>query len=831
MSTTDATHVTASYHPAEVERKWQQRWEEQGTNRFSAQELRSAERPFYNLMMFPYPSAEGLHVGNIYAFTGADIFGRFKRLQGYQVFEPIGFDAFGIHSENYALKQGINPMELIPRNVERFTKQLRRGGLMYDWSHTVDTTRPEYYKWTQWIFLQLYKAGLAEKKEAPVNWCPSCQTVLANEQVIGGLCERCDTPVEMRFLSQWFFKITKYAARLLENLKTLDWSDTTRKAQENWIGRSEGAELQFPIARRKVADDRHAPAQLNDEKPVIRVFTTRPDTVFGATYMVLAPEHPLVDQLATDEQRAAVDEYRRQASAQDLVTRKKTDKTKTGVWTGGYAVNPATRQEVPVWIADYVLMEYGTGAIMAVPGHDERDFEFARQFGLPIVRVVAAEGEDGETPLDEAYTGPGRLVNSGDFDGMDAAEGKRAVTERLAGMGLGEQRINYRLHDWTISRQRYWGPPIPILYCDACGIVPVPEDQLPVELPFIQDYKPDASGISPLARHEEWYRTTCPGCGGQARRETDVSDTFLDSAWYFLRYPSTDHDAVPFDPQLTQKWLPVDSYIGGNEHAVLHLLYARFVTMALHDMGHVHFEEPFTRFRAHGLIVKEGAKMSKSRGNVVVPDLYIENWGADTFRTYLMFLGPYQEGGDFRDSGISGPYNFLTRLWDSVLSAEERPIDPAVEQKLHAAIKKVTEDLEALSYNTAIAAMMEYLNVVRAGGRTPERAAVEPLVTLVAPFAPHLAEEMWERLGREGSIFDGGHWPSFDAAKAVADTVEFVVQVNGKVRARMEMARGITESDARDAALADEHVQRWIEGKQVRKTIFVPDRLLNLVVG
>src|SRR5688572_16053891 len=457
MSTTDATHVTASYHPAEVERKWQQRWEEQGINQWTAQELRSAEKPFYNLMMFPYPSAEGLHVGNIYAFTGADIYGRFKRLQGYGVFQPIGFDAFGIHSENFALKQGINPMELIPRNVERFTKQLRRGGLMYDWSHTVDTTRPEYYKWTQWIFLQLYKAGLAEKKEAPVNWCPSCNTVLANEQVVGGLCERCDTPVEMRFLSQWFFKITQFAGRLLENLKTLDWSDTTRKAQENWIGRSEGAELQFPIARPRVAEDRHAPAGIQAEKPVIRVFTTRPDTVFGATYMVLAPEHPLVEQLTTDGQRAAVDEYRRQASAQDLVTRKKTDKTKTGVWTGGYAVNPATRQEVPVWIADYVLMEYGTGAIMAVPGHDERDFEFARQFGLPIVRVVAGEGEDADTALAEAYTGPGRLVNSGRFDGMEVAESKGAVTEWLAGMGLGEQRINYRLHDWTISRQRYWG--------------------------------------------------------------------------------------------------------------------------------------------------------------------------------------------------------------------------------------------------------------------------------------------------------------------------------------------------------------------------------------
>jgi leucyl-tRNA synthetase len=831
MSTTDATHVTASYHPAEVERKWQQRWDEQGTNAWTAERLRSADKPFYNLMMFPYPSAEGLHVGNIYAFTGADIFGRFKRLQGHQVFEPIGFDAFGIHSENFALKQGINPMELIPRNVERFTKQLRRVGLMYDWDHTVDTTRPEYYRWTQWIFLQLYKAGLAEKKEAPVNWCPSCNTVLANEQVIGGLCERCDTPVEMRFLSQWFFKITNYAGRLLENLKTLDWSDTTRKAQENWIGRSEGAELQFPIARPKVADDRHASVEIQAEKPVIRVFTTRPDTVFGATYMVLAPEHPLVEQVTTEAQRAAVDEYRRQASAQDLVTRKKTDKTKTGVWTGGYAVNPATKQEIPVWIADYVLMEYGTGAIMAVPGHDERDFEFARQFDLPIVRVVAGEGDDGDTPLDQAYTGPGRLVNSGQFDGMEVVEGKRAATGWLAEMGLGEQRINYRLHDWTISRQRYWGPPIPILYCDACGIVPVPEDQLPVELPFINDYKPDASGISPLARHEEWYRTTCPSCGGEARRETDVSDTFLDSAWYFLRYPSTDHDAVPFDPQITKRWLPVDSYIGGNEHAVLHLLYARFVTMALKDMGHIHFEEPFTRFRAHGLIVKEGSKMSKSRGNVVVPDAYIADWGADTFRMYLMFLGPYQEGGDFRDSGLTGPYNFLTRLWDSVLTSVDRPLDAAVEQKMHATIKKVTEDLEALSYNTAVAAMMEYLNVVRAGGRTPERAAVEPLVTLVAPFAPHMAEELWERLGRGGSVFDEARWPSFDAGKAVADTVEFVVQVNGKVRARMQMARGIPEAEARDAALADEHVQRWIEGKQVRKTIFVPDRLLNLVVG
>ena len=826
-------HVTRSYNPAEIERKWQARWEERGTNTWTEEQLRSAERPFYNLMMFPYPSAEGLHVGNIYAFTGADIYGRFKRLQGFSVFEPIGFDAFGIHSENFALKQGIHPTELIPRNVERFTRQLKRVGFMYDWNHTVDTTHRDYYRWTQWIFLQLYKAGLAVKKEAPVNWCPSCNTVLANEQVVGGECERCGTPVEMRFLSQWFFKITDYTKRLLDNLQWIDWSETTRKAQENWIGKSEGAEIAFPIARRKVADDRHEPASVEPERPVIRVFTTRPDTIFGATYMVLAPEHPLVERITTPERREAVEEYRRQVSAQDLVTRKKTDKTKTGVDTGGRAVNPATGQEIPVWIADYVLMEYGTGAIMAVPGHDERDFEFATQFGLPIVRVVAGPGEDADTPLEAAYTDneAGRLVNSGEFDGLSVPEGKRRIVERLAAQGLGEGRVNYRLHDWTISRQRYWGPPIPILYCDACGTVPVPEDQLPVELPFIEDFKPDASGISPLARHEEWYVTDCPSCGGKARRETDVSDTFLDSSWYFLRYPSAGNQQLPFDPGITRHWLPVNSYIGGNEHAVLHLLYARFITMALKDMGHVDFEEPFTRFRAHGLIVKEGSKMSKSRGNVVVPDDYIAEWGADTFRMYLMFLGPYQEGGDFRDAGISGPYNFLTRLWDAVLSSQERAIDPEVEQKLHATIKKVTEDLEALSYNTAVAAMMEYLNVARAGGRTPERAAVEPLVPLVAPFAPHVAEELWERLGNSGSVFDGGRWPSYDPAKTVADTVEFVVQVNGKLRARMPMRRGITEADAREAALADENVQKFIDGKEVRKMVFVPDRLVNLVVG
>ena len=834
-----------TYDPAAIEEKWQRRWEERGTNSYTDEELRSAERPFYNLMMFPYPSAEGLHVGNIYAFTGADVYGRYRRLLGDQVFEPIGFDAFGIHSENFALKIGTHPMDLIPRNIANFTRQLRRTGAMYDWNHTVDTTSPEYYRWTQWLFLQLYKAGLAEKKMAPVNWCPGCHTVLANEQVIAGECERCSSTVEQRFLSQWFFKITKYAGRLLDNLSWIDWSETTKKAQENWIGKSEGAEIDFPLARPRVAPDRHAPAQLHAEKPVLKVFTTRPDTIYGATFMVIAPEHPLVDTLTTPEQRPLVEEYRARVTAMDLVARKKTDKEKTGVFTGGYCINPATGQEIPVWIADYVLMEYGTGAIMAVPGHDQRDFEFAQKFALPIRRVIAGEGDHEGTPLHEAYTGEGTLVNSDRFNGMRWDEAKRAITSWLEEQGLARTRVNYRLHDWCISRQRYWGPPIPIIYCDDCGTVPVPESDLPVLLPFVENYKPDESGVSPLARVEEWYRVPCPNCGKTARRETDVSDTFLDSAWYFLRYPSAQIESAPFDPELTKKWLPVDMYIGGEEHAVLHLLYSRFITMVLHDLGHIDFEEPFKTFRKHGLIIKEGAKMSKSRGNVVVPDDYIARYGADAFRTYLMFLGPYQEGGDFRDLGLQGPYGFLNRIWDTVVPVEElgdAPIEGALEQKLHATIQKVTEDIAALRYNTAIAALMEYLNAVREGGRTANRAEVEPLIPLIAPFAPHLAEELWERLGYQTSIFepapelgypraDRGNWPAFDPAKTAVDVVEFVVQVNGKVRARIPMRRGITEDDARSAALADENVQRFVDGKAIRKVVFVPDRLLNLVVG
>ncbi|HVN83721.1 MAG TPA: leucine--tRNA ligase [Candidatus Binatia bacterium] len=800
------------YDPATVEAKWQQRWEERGTHRV---DLHAAQRPFYMLMMFPYPSAEGLHVGHAFAFPGADIFGRFRRLQGYDVFEPMGYDAFGIHSENYALKVGVNPARLIPKTIGNFGRQLRRLGLMLNWDQAVDTTSPDYYRWTQWIFLQLYKHGLAVRKKAPVNWCPACQTVLANEQVIDGYCERHgDTLVEQRYLEQWFFTITKYAQRLLDHLDWIDWSETTKTAQRNWIGRSEGAEIDFPLA--------------DDGSRTIRVFTTRPDTLFGATYMVLAPEHTLVPLITAPAQRAAVDAYRERVARMDLISRRAV-KEKTGVFTGAYAINPVNQQRIPIWIADYVLAEYGTGAIMAVPAHDERDFEFARAFDLPIRRVIAAEGAEPDTPLEHAYDGSGRLVNSGDFDGMDAERGKRAITDWLAARGCGAARVEYRLHDWCVSRQRYWGPPIPMIYCDACGIVPVPEADLPVRLPEIEDFRPDASGVAPLARVESFYRVPCPQCGKPARRETDVSDTFLDSAWYFLRYPSAQRAEVAFDPELTKRWLPVDMYIGGNEHAVLHLLYSRFLTMALHDLGLLPFDEPFKKFRAHGLIIKDGAKMSKSRGNVVTPDLYIEQHGADVFRLYMMFLGPYQDGGDFRDEGIAGVRRFLEGVWKAIHDRDpERTLPDALRRAAHKTIRKVGDDLEGLRYNTAIAALMSLLNEVRRQGPA-DRWLSEAMVLMLAPFAPHIAEELWEILGHRESIF-ASRWPAYDEALTRDQVIELAVQVNGKVRGRIHVAADEAEDAVIARALADAAVQSAIAGKPIKRRVVVPGRLVSLVV-
>ena len=801
------------YDQHQIEAKWQKRWEETGLYEV---DLKAVQRPFYNLMMFPYPSAEGLHVGNVFAFTGSDIYGRFKRMQGYDVFEPMGFDAFGMHSENYAIQVGRHPMELVPHNTANFRRQLRQIGAMFDWRYEVDTTSREYYRWTQWIFVQMYKAGLAYRKTAPVNWCPSCKTVLADEQVEGGACERCKTEVTQREMNQWFFRITAYAKRLLDNLKWIDWSEITRHVQEVWIGESHGAEIDFPIA---------------DTEEKMRVFTTRPDTIFGATYMVLAPEHPLVERVTASERKSEVEAYAEEAQRKDTIARTSLDTEKTGVFTGGYAINPATDERIPIWIADYVLMGYGTGAIMAVPGHDERDFEFARKFDLPIVEVISPDGDEHE--LEEAYVEEGIMIRSSQFDGMPSREAMDGITEWLAEKGLAKKAVNYRLHDWCISRQRYWGPPIPILYCDRCGTLPVPEEDLPVLLPETSDYLPDDTGKSPLARIESFVHTTCPKCGGPARRETDVSDNFLDSAWYFLRYPSVHRDDRIFEEHLTKKWLPVDMYIGGHEHAVLHLMYTRFITMVLKDLGYIEFEEPFKKFRAHGLIIKDGSKMSKSRGNVVNPDEYIETYGADVLRMYLHFLGPFDEGGDFSDKAILGISRFLGRVQMQVLNRPERSGSGISLGPMHQAIKAITEDVESLKFNTAIARLMETTNWM-----TEHKAhftaaqwdeVIRNLVLLLAPFAPFSSEELWERLSGPYSVHDQA-WPEWDESLLAVEAFTLVIQINGKLRDTVEAPVDLSEEEAEKLALSREKIQRLTDGKQIVKTIYVPKRLINLVV-
>ncbi len=810
-----ATAARDRYTPQESEPKWQARWQETALYRTDLT-LADGKPKFYNLMEFPYPSAEGLHVGHTFTFGGADTSGRFQRMRGHTVFEPMGFDAFGIHSENYALKQNINPMQLTARTTARYRyEQLGRIGAMFDWDHSVDTSQPGYYKWTQWIFLQLFKAGLAIRKEAPVNWCPTDLTVLANEQVIDGLCERCGTPVIQRELTQWFFAITRYGDRLLNNLAGLDWPDESKVRQANWIGRSEGAQLTFAV-------DGHAGA-------TIPVFTTRPDTVFGATYVVLAPEHKLVAQITTDEQRQAVERYVERARAATEIERTDAGREKTGAFTGAYATNPATGARVPIWVADYVLVQYGTGAIMAVPGHDERDYAFARAFDLPIVEVVASA----EGIAEAAYTGPGTLINSGQFDGLGTDEGKAAVTAWLAERGLGEPRVTYKLRDWLISRQRYWGPPIPIIYCDKCGTVPVPEADLPVTLPEIDDFHPTGTGKSPLASVESFVNTTCPTCGGPATRETDVSDTFLDSAWYFLRYTSTDFDDRPFDQGRIRAWLPVDMYFGGKEHVVMHHLYARFITMVLHDLGHLPFEEPFKRLRLHGFVTKDGAKMSKSRGNVVNPDDYIQRVGSDAFRTYLLFMGPFDQDNDFSDQNLVGVTRFLDRVWRLTVDPAPAPGAGADMRPLHRYVKRVTDELDRYQFHTAIAALMEYSNWVGAGREVftaAQRAeALRTLNLLLAPLAPFLAEELWERQGGGYSVHQQA-WPTYDPAQLAEETVMLIVQVNGKLRDRIAAPADLTEEAARALAAASAKVAPFIDGKEPKKVIYVPGKLLNVVV-
>ena len=799
------------YDHQQVEDKWRQRWHE--TQAFST-DLHRARDPYYNLMMFPYPSATGLHVGNLFASVGSDIHGRYMCARGRDVFEPFGFDAFGMHSENYAIRTGRHPRDQVPESIGRFREQMQRMGTRVDWGREVDTTDPSYYRWTQWIFLKLHAAGLMYQKEAPVNWCPDCRTVLADEQAAGGHCERCDSEVTQRPMVQWFARITEYAERLLNNLEWVDWSDVTRKAQQQWIGRREGAEVLFEV---EGMEDR------------ISTFTTRPDTLWGVTFLALAPENPLVECLCTEEMRPAVEAYVGAVPPPGSSERRENRGEPTGVFSGKWATHPATGQQVPVWVADYVLTDYGTGAVMGVPAHDHRDLAFARAFELPIKGVIEPEGDEG--PPDAAYVGPGTVVDGGPFTGMESRGAAAKVGEWLKERGNGGPVVRYRLRDWCISRQRYWGPPIPIVHCEACGAVPVPPEELPVLLPDIEEFKPDGSGESPLARSEAFVRCPCPRCDRPARRETDVSDNFLDSAWYFLRYPSTDRDDVAFDPELTRKWVPVDMYIGGKEHSVLHLMYTRFVMMALHDMGLVEFEEPFTRFRAHGHLLQGGAKMSKSKPNTVGPEAYVKRYGADTLRTYLMFLGPFQQGGEFSDRGIAGVRRFYERLW---LYATTAPLtkgeiaDRDISVMLHRQVEVITRAIETLHYNRAVAVLMELLNGLTEA-RIHYARSLDVLLRLVAPFGPFMAQELWERRGH-GGLIEAAGWPESDAEAVLPDAIEWVIQVNGKVRDRMELAPGAADDEAAKAAQARERVSQWTEGRKILRVVVVPDKLVNVVV-
>ncbi|MGI8688421.1 MAG: leucine--tRNA ligase [Thermomicrobiales bacterium] len=816
----DTTERADRYDATPIEQKWRKRWEESGLYRTDLT-LASGRPKFYNLMEFPYPSAEGLHIGHVYTYGGADTNGRFQRMRGHEVFEPMGFDAFGIHTENYALKIDTNPMQLTARTTRRYREeQLSRIGAMFDWTHSVDTSQPAYYRWTQWLFLQLYKVGLAVRKKAAVNWCPKDLTVLANEQVIDGRCERCGTLVVQRELTQWFFTITDYADRLLDNLEKLDWPDESKRRQAYWIGRSEGAELVFAVA----GPDPNTTAPV---EPIL-VFTTRPDTVFGATFVVLAPEHPLVEQITTPAQRAAVQAYVERVRNETEIERTNAEREKTGVFTGAYAINPATDVRIPIWITDYVLVQYGTGATGGCPAHDERDYEFAHKFGLPIVEVVASD----VGIADAAYPGPGTMVNSGQFNGLPWDEAKRAIVAWLAEQGKAQPRVAYRLRDWLISRQRYWGPPIPIIYCPTDGIVPVPEDQLPVLLPEVEDFHPTGTGKSPLASVPSFVNTTCPICGGPAERETDVSDTFLDSSWYFLRYPCTEWNDRPFDRERLEQWLPVDMYFGGKEHVVMHHLYARFVTMVLHDMGYLPFEEPFTRLRLHGFVTKDGAKMSKSRGNVINPDEYIARIGADAFRAYMLFMGPFDQDNIFHDMNLVGVTRYVERVWRLVTEAAPVGGGGVGTRPLHPAAQRMTRELSAYQYHTAIAALMEFGNWIGANrdAFTIEQyaEALRVLTLMLAPVMPFLAEELWERQGGAYSVHQQA-WPAWDEELARESEIVVPVQVNGKVRDRLSVAPGTDEATLRAQALASARVQEYLSGRAPKKVIVVPDRMVNIV--
>jgi leucyl-tRNA synthetase len=808
-----------SYDPHSIERKWQQAWDE--ARAFVTPNpddpAHATARKAYVLEMLPYPSGE-LHMGHVLNYTLGDVVSHFRRRSGDSVLRPMGYDAFGLPAENAAIREGGHPREVTERNIAAIREQIRRMGWSIDWTREVSTHEPEYYRWTQWLFLKLFEQGLAYRKAAPVKWCPFDQTVLANEQVIDGRCERCGNEVESRNLEQWMFKITDFSDRLLEDMAELDWPDRVLTMQRNWIGRSEGAEVTFRVE------------ELDEDVPV---FTTRPDTLFGATFFVLAPEHPLVERFAEISPDAeALRTYARHAAAKKSEERAAGEE-KTGVFTGFYAVNPVNDAPIPIWVADYVLMDYGTGAIMAVPAHDERDFAFAEKFGLPIVQVVApAEGEVEEGVAYVAHSQDEVLVNSGPYSGLSSPDAKKAIVAALAERDLGHAAVNYRLRDWLLSRQRYWGCPIPMIHCGTCGIVPVAESELPVLLPEIDDYLP--KGRSPLAAAEDWVNVTCPSCGGPATRETDTMDTFVDSSWYFLRYTTPHDDVGPFEREVVDYWLPVNQYIGGIEHAILHLMYARFFTKALHDMGLLGFNEPFARLFNQGMIYRFGAKMSKSKGNVVPPDELVDRYGADALRLYILFMGPADQDKEWQDTGVEGMWRFLTRLWRVVGEALDRPAAAetpvtALTRKAHETIHKVTDDIDRrFVFNTPVAAVMELVNAISADPSDPAaRFAAETAVSLIQPYAPHAAEELWERLGY--SELWAEPWPVADESLLMRDTIELVCQVNGKVRDRLQVPAGLPDEELIALARRSERVQAHLDGREPR-AIVVPDKLVNFVV-
>lgn len=817
------------YTPKEIESKWQAQW---GVTRLYETDEDTAKPKYYALEQFPYPSGEGLHMGHMRVYSIGDVVARFRRMNGYRVLHPMGADAFGLPAENAAINRGVNPREWTLNNMSKIRKEQAMLGVSYDWDRYVGTCLPEYYKFNQWLFLLFYERGLAYRKKAFVNWCPDCSTVLANEQVEDGKCWRCDSEVTKKELEQWFLRITDYAERLLTGLDRLPkWPEKVKAMQRNWIGKSEGAHVTFTIP------------ELNDEQ--VTVFTTRPDTLYGVTYMVVAPEHPLVPQLIKGkENEAVILDFIEQMKKQTELERTSTDAEKVGYATGAYAKHPLTGEDIPIWVANYVLMDYGTGAVMGVPAHDERDFQFARKYDLPIKVVIQPDGETLAEPLDEAYTEDGKLVASGKFDGMNNREAIQAIAGHLAETNQGGPTVNYRLRDWLISRQRYWGTPIPMVYCDTCGTVPVSKEELPVLLP--EDVVFDGKR-NPLTTSDRFVHTTCPSCGGAARRETDTMDTFIDSSWYYFRYTDAKNDEAPFDPQKVNNWLPVDEYIGGIEHAVLHLLYSRFFTKVLHDAGMVAVDEPFESLLTQGMVLKDGAKMSKSKGNVVSPLEMVDKYGADTARLFILFAAPPDRDLEWSDTGVEGSFRFLNRVWRLIAQHEDlfgQTLTPAspldhdakeLRRLLHQTIKKVTSDISERShFNTAISAIMELVNGLYSYPNHADRAtlrdALEKLVILLAPFVPHMTEELWQLMGKGESVHKQS-WPSYDPEALVLDEIEIAVQINGKVREKLVISTSASKEEVEKEALSQERIQALIQGKNVRKVIVVPGKLVNIVAN